>query len=404
MGISSSLNLEKRHFELKGKNAEEAVQELAYKSFLREWCYPNPKGEGGKEICDLLVVFDDTMIIAQVKDIRFTGNDERYIREAFRKPTKQLLGAERRLFSVQENITLSNALGYAHNFNPNQIKRVFRIVVSVGDGDVPFNLLCEIKGKLIHTFDRSLQTILNELDTISDFRKYLSDKESLHTGSAQIQIIAEREIDLLADYLYNGKSFDYLDDLHMISYMEGIWEQLVSQPQYTRKQKANRISYFWDRLIDFAHECPEPEYRDIARELSRLNRFQRRCLSQAFIQAHDKADYAASQGRCFRRTWPTEECTYVFVFSPRDTQRKQRLAQLQNVCVVARDVYKQNSKVLGIATVSDWQVPFSFDFVLLDFPEWTGENQALAKQFQTEYGILTNTEKTLVSFEEYPRS
>lgn len=41
----------------KGKEGENFVNDLAFKSFLKYWCYPNPMDENGdkKEICDLLV-------------------------------------------------------------------------------------------------------------------------------------------------------------------------------------------------------------------------------------------------------------------------------------------------------------------------------------------------------------
>ena len=67
--MSNGIESDKRYFQLKGESAEKAVNELAFKTFLREWCYPNPKGKDGKEICDLLVQYDDQLIIVQVKDI-----------------------------------------------------------------------------------------------------------------------------------------------------------------------------------------------------------------------------------------------------------------------------------------------------------------------------------------------
>jgi len=35
-----------------------------------DWCYPNPKLPDGKELCDLLVVFDDKAIICQIKNLK----------------------------------------------------------------------------------------------------------------------------------------------------------------------------------------------------------------------------------------------------------------------------------------------------------------------------------------------
>ncbi len=66
----------KHYFRLKGSDAEEFAFNLASKCFLEDWCYPSPKAPDGKEICDLLIVFDDTAIIFQIKSLKL-GSDGR---------------------------------------------------------------------------------------------------------------------------------------------------------------------------------------------------------------------------------------------------------------------------------------------------------------------------------------
>lgn len=55
---------------LKGKIGEDAVTTVAEKTYLKYWCFPNPKDEYGdkKEICDLLILFKQTAIIISVKN------------------------------------------------------------------------------------------------------------------------------------------------------------------------------------------------------------------------------------------------------------------------------------------------------------------------------------------------
>ena len=66
--------------ESKGDVGEDYVNQLAYKSYLKYWCYPNPKDISGdkKEICDLLIPFRDKLIIISVKNHSFDVNYERY--------------------------------------------------------------------------------------------------------------------------------------------------------------------------------------------------------------------------------------------------------------------------------------------------------------------------------------
>jgi hypothetical protein len=57
-------------FHQKGQRAEAIIHDLATTTFLTDRCYPNPKKPDGKELCDLLVVFDDSAIIWQIKDLK----------------------------------------------------------------------------------------------------------------------------------------------------------------------------------------------------------------------------------------------------------------------------------------------------------------------------------------------
>ena len=76
----------------KGQVGEEYVNELTFNSYLDYWCYPNPKDELGdkKEICDLLIIFQDTVIIISVKNYENKGNYERYKKNVIEKSSKQL--------------------------------------------------------------------------------------------------------------------------------------------------------------------------------------------------------------------------------------------------------------------------------------------------------------------------
>ena len=80
------------YFRLKGQRAEEAIHELAERTFLTDWCYPNPKRSDGRELCDLLVVFGDCAIIWQVKDLKLDAAG-RYKAKEVEKNLRQLAGA-----------------------------------------------------------------------------------------------------------------------------------------------------------------------------------------------------------------------------------------------------------------------------------------------------------------------
>ncbi len=89
--------------------AERYLQQLCEHSFLSLWSYPgvykdqgNARGtREGKEICDLLVVFENHILIFSDKDCAFPNTGDldldwsRWFRRAVRKSADQVWGAER---------------------------------------------------------------------------------------------------------------------------------------------------------------------------------------------------------------------------------------------------------------------------------------------------------------------
>ncbi len=393
-------DFDKQYFQLKGKKAEDAINELASKSFLREWCYPNPKKHDGKEICDLLIWFDDTVIIMQVKDIKFKeGKEGSYTKKAFEEPITQLLGAERYLFKVGKDIKLTNIYGHTAKFEPNTIDKIHRLVISVGDGEIPFDPFRKEKEKYIHVFDRAIVTFMNELDTIPDFCDYLQKKEELLSSSKTPQIVLSSETDLLAEFIDSDRSFKRLSSLDYVTFDDNVWDGVSNSDWYQSKKEADPISYFWDHLIDIAHTCPESEYREVAKELSRLDRFDRRAASQFFLNAHTKA---LENKRALRRIFPMKQAVYVFVFSPYEMERGYRKAQLGAACYIVRDKYNDGRKIIGIATETGTNALRSYDFCLLDVAEWTEENRKIAQEAKERFSLFKNTEYHHATVEEYP--
>ena len=118
----------------KGQVGEEYVNELTFNSYLDYWCYPNPKDELGdkKEICDLLIIFQDTVIIISVKNYENKGNYERYKKNVIEKSSKQLYGAERKLFNSTREIKIKHPKRGDQIFDKTSINNIFRITINVG--------------------------------------------------------------------------------------------------------------------------------------------------------------------------------------------------------------------------------------------------------------------------------
>jgi hypothetical protein len=390
----------KHYFREKGAAAENVIQGLATKTFLTDWCYANPKRPNGKELCDLLVVFDDVAIIWQIKDLK-TDELGRYKKAGVDKNLRQLSGARRYLFELKSPIQLKNPRRGKEPFDATKIKTIHLISVLMGNGEEPFPFLQFVKDKLIHVFTREFADIaLRELDTVSDFCAYLKAKESLEKNKMIVVIGGEEN--LLAKYLENGRSFSWMDSYDKISIGEGVWSKFMSLPPVKAKKAADRVSYGWDSIINQAHDGSSDRYEKVARELARPDRLQRRVLSKGFLEAYQEFRRLDTSCQIFRRYTELAGTTYCFLFMEDGKEnRERRTSMLSAMCLVARGLVKANEKVVGVATEAANR---SYDFCLLVKPKWTQEDDETLRRIQEKTGIFAQPRKTAFGVDEYPEN
>src|SRR5215207_7849938 len=130
-------------------DAERYLKKLCDRSFLSMWSYPGvyrDQGRGGKagdgkEVCDLLVVFEDHIIIFSDKDCQFpnTGDIEldwsRWYRKAIQKSAEQVWGAERWIKTYQDRLFLDRACTQPFPLDlPDPARAKFHRVVVAHDG------------------------------------------------------------------------------------------------------------------------------------------------------------------------------------------------------------------------------------------------------------------------------
>ena len=102
--------------------------------------------------------------------------------------------------------------------------------------------------------DTTLDVLMSSLDTIGDFVAYLAEKEAFFRSGRLL--VACGEDDLLACYLQRvnetgGHDFNLPVDADVkIIIPEGEWQALQASPEWKARQEANRVSYFWDWIIE----------------------------------------------------------------------------------------------------------------------------------------------------------
>lgn len=425
----------------KGNVGESFVNEVSYNSFLKYWCYPSPRDEYGdkKEICDLLIIFDTRVIIISVKNYEFKENYSRYFRRTLDKAVSQIYRAERKLFSKERDVFLQHPDKSLEKFPKDKIEKVYRIIVNLGEGVkfYPFNKETKDE-KYIALFDRkAFQTIVSELDTIPDFIQYLEKREQLFSDKSviilpgdeedfpietttqffeyskdkfnpqerQSILLSGTEHDLLAHYLKNEKDFPELikstDYNGMYLQLDGTWEDFISRNQVIQKKQNDKNSYFIDELVKrevLINKNPQSE--EIAKALLSFDRFDRRIISNKFLQFYDT--YKNNKGLNLARRYGDFDGTgvvFVFYTPQMDNLMVNTLLEitLDSFCVFTN--YKSKRMIL-IATTTQFK-QFKMGLVK-DIKPFSKEKEEQIKKEVKTLGWFTNHEEIFVSEKEYP--
>lgn len=437
-------------------DSERYLNNLCESSFLSLWSYSNPYKEQGKELCDLLVVFNNHIIVFSDKSatVPVPTTDlvwDRWKRNILKKGIEQAWGAERWIREHPQKVFLDSKCSVPFPFNiPSGSDLQVHLVVTVhgiskacaqtmggsgslmitndSDFNIPFSLTCtDPQRTFVHVFDdTTLGIILRELDTIPDFLAYLSAKERLLSSDKRIMAAGEEE--LLGYYLTrvdaNGEhDFIIEDEADKIAFTEGIWNGIAKNPQYQAKKEADKISYAWDRLIEVfsKHALAGTQYhvtsggfKDTEKILGFLavtSRLQRRFLGTVLIDFIEKSNPEKRGLRVIPPESGGIKVVYVFVTLPvpahltHDKYRQARQAYLGECLRVAKLQFPDVYDFVGIATESGRdREERSEDAVYLDARVWTDEDVKLTREVQAQLEIMINPITYRVQMDEYPET
>ncbi|MCG7552105.1 SEC-C metal-binding domain-containing protein [Pseudoalteromonas sp. Of11M-6] len=443
--------------------SERYLAKLSERTFLGLWSYPNvytdegfSKNNEGKELCDLLVVFDNKVIIFSDKDINFNVNIDiniawkRWFKKSVIKSAAQLYGAEswirkhpKRLYLDKKNqaqfpinISLNKLEVYLVAVTKNSIlpaKNYFSKFGEGGSGTLlqvysinenenlnhPF-VIGDLNPEktFIHILDEiTLDLLLNELDTVSDFTRYLKEKESAIRSGFLLQVAGEE--DLLAHYLQHpdktelgaipkldGKYSEY-----SITIVEGGWEEYKSSYLASSLRKFKEKSLYWDQLITLLSEhilssqvglgadLPFEIHERAVNYLAAENRVSRKFLSEAF---QDKFRTVPHDARSARLVFSPQykDRLYVFLFfsmqdiSCESEYRLSRRNAIEAYSLVAKYQNPQANHVIVIATEAQNSKTRSEDVFSVHYDEpLTYDEKVYAKKMMKEYNVLNYTKK-----------
>jgi hypothetical protein len=460
------LFFDKKYMNLITKNigvteAEKYLGGLCEKSFLSLWSYPGLFKKAQKELCDLLVVFGNDIIIFSDKDCSFdVGKDlkiawDRWYKRAVIESANQAWGAENWIKQYPKEVYLDSACQNPYPFELPDVKSAkFHLVIVAhqisdackayygsGSGSLmvsndevfasgsgmPFVIGDLDKSKtFVHFFDdTTLDIVMKNIDTITDFVSYLNKKEKFMRSGIGVMSAGEEE--LLAYYLKNmnkNGEHDFVlpkEGINMISLDESFWESFKKNPQRLAQKEEDKVSYFWDHLIEmFAkHAQQGTEYfkqknnltttEKILRFLAKESRFNRRILSKAFLEIAEKTPKDQRMLRCLP-PHKKGDPYYVFLIFPwkqDETElinREVRVGFLEASMRVFKLKNPEALDIIGIATESGrfHAEGGSEDVAYLDTRVWTKENEKEARSLQDDLGILVKPILQNYHEKEYP--
>lgn len=454
--------------------SEQYLAKLAELSFLDLWSYANPyrnqkvKGAGnGKELSDLIVVCDPHVIIFSEKSISWpVGATDlawrRWFKRAVMSAVNQIRGAERWIRDFPSEIYLDPdcTIPFPIEFPSAERMLVHRVVVArgagaackeyFGDGVGSLMLVPDVKGKAhyegdhirpfvvgdvdpdgpyVHVLDdATLDIVLAELDTVSDFSRYLTSKETFVRSGKLMGV--EGEEDLLAYYAVrtdkdgqhafmppDGTSWDDIDSFLIPS---GGYAEFISNPQYERRRKANEVSYVWDGLIkaftkhllggtsivlegyDFDLKKSEQAVRYMALE----DRVSRRSFGHGIV---DALELGRGKDRFFRAMLPPAadgaNTTGYFFLTVRYQEfmendggyERYRHFRSQNLRLYGEALLMKNphlDRIVGIAMEPIDSKVSSEDIGLILQKEWTDEERQVNAKECEDFGIVQNLSRT----------
>ncbi len=433
---------------------ERLLAEFCKRSFLKLWSYPNPYKDDGHELCDLLAVFGDTMFIffdrenelPEIPDKDPQVLWDRWKRNVIDRQVRTAHGAERYIRSgrsifldakrekpfpvpfdkdkavVHKIVVAHGAKEACERASPQNVYGSLAITYTETDGGQthPFHIEID-KRNPVHVLDsHNMPIVLQELDTVSDFSAYLDEKVRAAAAFDYLSYCGEE--DLLGHYLLN---YDAATQRHVIGPKgkdkgtingvmigEGEWHDFVQTDLYKNTKNEDRISYFWDRLIQ--RTCQNSldgtlgGNSNIARgesaicEMVKEPRFMRRSLSEKMLNAVERFPDTGSLTRQVTFL-PSFEPNVGYVllqlrvpeeFRTSPDFREKRQTLLEIACGAAKNKFPNLVKVIGIGveapkfsggTVAE-------DFILMPCEAWPDETKTYYEELNREWNFFGTPE------------
>lgn len=297
------------------------------------------------------------------------------------------------------------------------------IAPSVNTAERPF-FVGDIGGdsEYVHVLDEvTIQTLLNELDTVSDFVAYLNAKESLlRSGKVEAVYGEENLLSLYVNSTIDGEH-GFADPDTSVYVQDGLWKEHFNSERAQAKMAAYQISYAWDELIEHyvRHfnagtllNDNSPEYADFEtgiRVMAKESLMNRRMVANAWV---DWISNAPSEQIAIRRWYSCDtRVVYVFLSMPRESEDSMssyveyRSGYLSNFVQSVPAMNPDCRWVVGIGTEPTIDPSRPRDLVVFDATKMSDDDWAAARDIheQMKGNRIGQPTPRVVEGHEYPK-
>lgn len=414
--------------------SERALTKLAKKAFLSLWSYSNvftdegrSNGKGdGKELCDLLVVFGNDVLLFSDKDCEYNiGIDvkvawPRWYKRAIEKSVNQLAGAEKfvKAFPTRIFIDKQCQAPFPVPLPDAAVARYFLIAVTRGahlaarqffgggsSGSVmlssnirgkehyksPFHIGFPLEsGRYVHVLDEmTVDLLFEELDTVPDLVAYLACKAAFISKPGVIVSIPGEE-EVLARYMTTLKDGQHAlpeipEEMTYAALPEGDWEAYAKSAQRAAKREADKVSYLWDSIIEHQsnfiragtaitlldQSTHRIEHERIVRAMAQQNRLARRQCGADLHYVLSRDEPAGVFARIHMSGSPPKRA-FVFLAAKRradmsyEEYRQSRLHFLTTYCHAIKGDMPTLQEAIGVSAEPFSEKESSFEFIYVD--------------------------------------
>jgi hypothetical protein len=189
---------------------EKLLSRLAEKTFLKLWSYPNPFKDDGKELCDLIAVFDRESRKFDKASTDISVTWDRWKREAIDRQISTARGAARYIrrggfivfdprgevpfpieitqdTRIHKFIVAHGAKEACEAFSSNNVYGSLAISYGMSSGGSPFPFFVSLdKNDPVHLLDsHNVGILFSELNTVQDFISFIEEKERALRGGME---------------------------------------------------------------------------------------------------------------------------------------------------------------------------------------------------------------------------